>query len=113
MASPAWPCVAFSAEQGAAHGESAVRPRKGQVCQAGSVRVSCGMSSLECAVSQGRSGAGRQALFGGIVEKQTFKCCPFKLLCEGALPYLLSLGLGSPSRVVFFLSQSDSKAYRV
>ncbi|MEQ2207627.1 Heparan-sulfate 6-O-sulfotransferase 3-B [Xenoophorus captivus] len=74
--------------------------RKGQACQAGSVRVSCGVVSLECAVSQGRSGAGRSALFGGIVEKQTFKCCPLKLLCGEFLgiTYLFSLGLGSPSR---------------
>lgn len=102
MASLAWPCVAFSAEQGAVHGESAVRPTKGQACQAGSVRVSCGVASLECAVSQGRSGAGRSTLFGGIVEKQTFKCCPLKLLW-----YYLSvcIGVGLIEQVAFLFGK--------
>ena len=81
MALPAWHCVAFSAGQGTVCGEPAVRPRKGQACQTGSVCVSRGVPPLECAVSQGRSGAGRPALFRGFLEKHTSKCSPLKLLC--------------------------------
>lgn len=65
MALPAWHCMAFSAGQDALHGEPAVRPRKGQACQTGSVCVSCGVAPLECAVSQGGSEAGEPALFRG------------------------------------------------
>ena len=65
VALPAWHRVAFSAAQGAVRGEPAVRPGKGQACQTGSVCVSCSVLPLECAVSQGRSGAGRPALFRG------------------------------------------------
>lgn len=67
---PAWHRVAFSGGQGEVRGEPAVRPRKGQACQTGSVCVSCGVTPLECAVSHGRSGADRpaslQRLFGEI-----------------------------------------------
>lgn len=46
-------------------GKPAVWPGKGQACQTGSVCMYCCVAPLECAVSQGRSGAGRPALFRG------------------------------------------------
>lgn len=51
------------------HGEPAVWPWKGHACQAGSLRVSNCAAAPECAVSQGRSGAGTGALCRGFLEK--------------------------------------------
>lgn len=58
-----------------------MRPRKGQVCQTGSVCVSCGVAPLEFAVSQGRREAGELHSLPGFLEKHTSKCCSLKLLC--------------------------------
>ncbi len=73
-------CGLFSwAGRGARWASRAARERSGMSDWI-SVRV-LRRAPLEFAVSQGRSGAGRPALFRGFLEEHTSKCIPLKLLC--------------------------------
>lgn len=77
------------------------------------ISVSCGVAPLESAVSQGRSGAGRQPLFRDFLEKHTSKCCPLKLLCGEHHSITLSAAwIWLAEQVVFPLRQFQSSLLR-
>lgn len=77
------------------------------------ISVSCGVAPLESAVSQGRSGAGRQPLFRDFLEKHTSKCCPLKLLCGERHSITLSAAwIWLAEQVVFPLRRLQSSLLR-